>query len=269
MRRLGMHIIADTHYTLRIKALMVEGNGLVWRQFRFYAVEQLAGLYNNYGKRKVLRAEGDPPVLVMGLPNNCRAQPGASLGVPRVRFAADPEGWESILPEDVRSIRSDLDRRFKPVPDPTQFEAWSRQSLAFYDLDLLRMGPANSDETRVAYIVRKPGFAIPLGRSSSPIYRLNEMVAAERRSQSGDGRVIRTEKEAADYVVFFCRHVWGPQGPFVVLKSKDDNAIRQLDLTDANFNPWPHQFRSTDAALAATAAPTATEVTTHGDQPSV
>ena len=267
LRRHGMQVHADTHYTLRVEACMVEGDALVWRQFRIFTEDHLEGLYDNYGKGQVLRVERDPPVLVMGLPNNCRAQPGASLGVPRVRFAADPEGWESILPEDVRSIRSDLDRRFKPVPDPTQFEAWSRQSLAFYDLDLLRMGPANSDETRFAYIVRKPGFAIPLGRSSSPIHRLNEMVAAERRSQSGDGRVIRTEKEAADYVVFFCRHVWGPQGPFVVLKSKDDNAIRQLDLTDANFNPWPHQFRSTDAALAAIAAPTATEVTTPGVQP--
>ena len=52
-------------------------------------------------------------------------------------------------------------------------------------------------------------------------------------------------------MVFFCRHTCGPKGPFIVLKSKDDNAIRRLDLTDANFNPWPYQFRSTDAALAA------------------
>jgi len=265
----SMKVHPDTAYSLRVEACMVEGDALVWRQFRIFTDDHLDGMYDKFRKGQILRVERDPRVLVIGLPNNCRAKPGGSLGFPEMRFAADPEGWESIPLEDVRSIRSDLDRRLKPVLDPTQLEVWSRQSLAFYDLDLLRIGPANSDETRFAYIVRKPGFALPLGWTSSPIHRLNEMVEAERRSKSGDGRVIRTEKEAADYVVFFGRHMWGPLGPFVVLKSKDDNAIRQLDLTDANFNPWPHQFRSTpyqfrstDAALAAIAPPTATEVKT-------
>jgi hypothetical protein len=250
----------DTEYSLRVEACMVEDDALVRREFRIFTRDNVSGK-----KGEVFWGERDPEALVVGLPDNCRASPGASLGFPKVRFSADPEGWEEVPPEDVSSILSDLQRRIKPVLDPTQLGRWSRQHLTFYDpeLLLLKIEPANSKEKWIAYILWKPGFALPLNSTSTPIHQLNEVLAAERKKQSGDGRVIRTAKDAAAYAVFFCRHAWGDEEPFIVLKSKDDKAIRQLDLTDWDFNS--DYFESKDRALADIAEPVPTEVTSSGN----
>ena len=255
----------DTGYSLRVEACMVELDALVWREFRIFTKDSPSEL-DPGRKGEVSPAKRDPEVLLKGLPDNCHANPGASLGVPDVRFPPDPEGWEVVPPEDASFILSDLNRRIVPALDPTRLGRWSRQRLTFYDLDLLRIESANSDETRTAYILRKPGFlrkpglALPLDSKSSPILQMNEI-----RSQSGDGLVIRTEEDAAAYAVFFGSHVWGPEGPFMVLKSQDDDAIGKFDWTDADFNP--RYFDSKDRALAAITAPVPREVKPSGVEP--
>lgn len=249
----------DTDYSLRVEACMVELDALVWREFRIFTKDN-PGELDPGKKGQVKLGKRRPEVLLKGLPDNCHAKPGASLGVPEVRFPPDPEGWEAVPPEDASFILSDLNRRIVPALDPTQLGRWSRQRLTFYDRDLLRIESANSDETRTAYILRKPGFALPLDSTSNPIHQMNEIVGAEH------GPVIRTKHQAAAYVEFFCRHLWvAPHGPFIVLKSKDDNAISRLDLTDADFNR--DHFDSKDRALAAIAAPVPREVKPSGVQP--
>ena len=172
----GMQVHSDTDHSLVVQACMVERDALVWREFRVFT-ETTDEVYSGK-KGQVDQLELEPQVLLRDLPDNCRAKPGASLGIPQERFAADADGWEKIPPEDVRSIRSDLDRhikpevrvagdpegwelvlpmdglpicsdldqRTKPELDSTQSVVWSRQHLACYDLDLLKIEPANSDE---------------------------------------------------------------------------------------------------------------------------
>ncbi len=261
----GMQAVEDTNYSLRVKACMVEGDALVWREFRIFTKDPLEGAYD-YKKGQVLRGEREPQVLVVGLPDNCRPQPGTSLGFPEERFGPDPEGWEDVPREEASSILSDVHRRITPVLDRTQLGRWRRQYLAFYDLHLLKIEPAtDSDETRIAYILWKPGFAFPLGSRSSPFRQLHEILGAERQKQSGDGRVIRTAEDAAAYVDFFGRHGGGDDAPFIVLKNKDDNAIGQLDWTGAEFADPP--FHSIGEVLAAFKAPEAKGVEPSGVQP--
>jgi len=54
-------------------------------------------------------------------------------------------------------ICSNLDQRIKQELDSTQLSRWSRQHLAFYDLDLLKIEHKTSDGTRIAYLLWKPG----------------------------------------------------------------------------------------------------------------
>ncbi len=255
-----MQVHPDTDYSLRVEACMLEHDALVWREFRIFTEDHLSGLYDKYNKGQVLLGKREPEVLLVGLPNNCRAQPGASLGFPTERFATDPEGWELVPTTDVSSILSDVERRITPVLDRTQLRRFRRQRLKFYDdLALLEIitEPASSDERSIAYILLKPGFALPLDSTSTPIHQVNERVAAERH-----GPVIRDKEQAAAYVIFFCRHVWADEEPFIVLKSKDDNAVRELTDVKAIAD----QLKSKDAGLARIVEPVGREVKSSGNQ---
>ncbi len=103
----------DTDYSLRVEACMVERDALVWREFRVFTKDNSSSAVDPGQKGLVKPTERPLQVLVTDLPDNCRAKPGASLGVPEVRFAPDSDGWQSIL--DADACRR-LVRPFGPSP---------------------------------------------------------------------------------------------------------------------------------------------------------
>lgn len=259
------------HDSLLVDACVLEQDALVRKEFKVLTADTQTWSVAPGVVGDIRLGARAPRILVEGLPANYRVQPGVGLGTTQYRFAVDPEGWESLSPVDCLPILSDLDRRLVSPLDPTQLARIRRQHLPFYKLDLLRLEPGGPvgakgpDEAKIAYILWKPGFAMPLDATSAPIHQLNLLLGTERGSGPNGGRVIDNASDAVLYSVFFCRYVWGEEGPFVVLKGGNDPALEVLDLEHAEFDA--DRFDSVSAVLAAISEPTATEVPSSDDEP--
>ncbi len=95
----SMQIDADTDYSLSVEACMVERDALVSREFRIFTKDNTGDddpgrkgqvkpgkrdAYDPGRKGQVKPGKRDALVLLKGLPENCRAKRGDSLGVPEI-----------------------------------------------------------------------------------------------------------------------------------------------------------------------------------------
>lgn len=79
------------------------------------------------------------------------------------------------------------------------------------------------------YFMWEPGFARPLDTTSRHIHDLNDELRKSR------GWYLRDPDEAADYLRLFCAHVWGDDGPFSIVESRDSHLLQQFDWSKGQF----------------------------------
>jgi hypothetical protein len=245
-----------------VKACLLEFDRLLEEEITLFGRDRNPeGLYDR--ARKGEFRPGARSTLLDGLPDNYRVRPGSAFGFPRVEQAPDPDGWVVVEPDEAARIQSDLLRlvseEHAPGREPLLCVADSpilrRQHLGFYALDLLEIRSSGAGDVNTAFVLWRPGYAVTLDGTSGPIHDVNET-----RSLTGaeDHRpeLLQTADHAGQYLRFFCRHVWGDEGPFQIVESPDEI----VDDAPAGVAPDP----GTREALGRIAPPSVDELPAAG-----
>lgn len=260
-------------YEYVVKACLLVSDELVSYEFGVFCCEKNpSSLYDRASEGEIRLVKKS--VLLDGLPDNHRVKPGSCLGFPDIRRTSDQDRWAPIEPDEAILIQRDLMRLLRenykwgspPLLCTSSKPVMRRQRLTFYDLDLLEVKPSATD-IQSAYVLWRPGYAIPLDSRSNPIHDVNERMAKERGGNEKKRKpLLRTSEDAVEYARFFCQHVWGKHSPFHILDTKQDKTLRALFIAcaaecDVQF------LESVEATLDSITSPVGMDITTEEGQP--